>query len=924
MKLTRSQIYVLMVGILTLVTGLVTNIASNQIPERLKPYLWYSWPLLVLLTVAFLFLTIKNENRSDGLPKVEFNLKHYYDTLLKRYRTLDLDALTPPQREEYLQLQLRAVFVEQSVRENPPPVELPKEILEKLQREGELKLDDLPAEVSMDEIRASGDQYYKNTPTPVIDVLTASQVPHAVILGDPGSGKSTLTRYVILSLVDSSGGDERLRRTFADLLPVLVELRTYNALRGEGKCDTFLEFLEFLGKTDGWNLTQTVLHEKLTTKGGIVIFDGLDEIFEPVDRERVSHAIAGFAQTYPKAGVLVTSRIVGYQRKVLTDAGFAHYTLQDLNRQQVESFVTRWYDLALADRPDDAQHRKQRILDSFDQSSSIRQLAGNPMLLTIMAIIAKNQELPRERWKLYDHAASVLIEHWDVKRHLESINVDAPFIEEEDKKELLRRLAYRMQAGNAGLKGNYIHREQLQQEFNDYLVERFTLPADRAKTISKIMIDQFHRRNFILSLYGASVYGFVHRAFLEYFCATAFTHKFEKEHAVSIDDLAKDVFGTHWHDQSWHEVLRLICGILDEPFAAQLITHLLMIRSAGDQTDLKPANVELALRCLGEVRKINSIVDCTDLALDRVFESFQNLTNNSNTSDRYEFSRALINGIKSLGYKWPNRIRLVDILKRLSVGRWAWCYDHHFGDLVIPLGGDLDPVRDALKAYATREDANIRCLWPRPLIAGWKEDPETLTLLKKQIGSDSDVHCRRNAVEAFLSFYDETPDAVALMRERLEHENDDMIRGQAMAFLGRVGDETSINIVKEYLSNESSLLRSGALRALAPKLDDEAIFLLLLQRLAKEENAWIRRVYYEELAARRGKDQRVRTLLVDAAVNEDDSDCRTVVLELLSNSYSNDTKVMNLIRSRSQADPDPDVRNRANQLLESSASAPVS
>jgi hypothetical protein len=44
------------------------------------------------------------------------------------------------------------------------------------------------------------------------------------------------------------------------------------------------------------------------------------------------------------------------------------------------------------------------------------------MLLTIMAIIGKNQELPRERWKFYDHAAGVLIHHWDVERHLKDQN----------------------------------------------------------------------------------------------------------------------------------------------------------------------------------------------------------------------------------------------------------------------------------------------------------------------------------------------------------------------------------------------------------------------------------------------------------------------------------------------------------------------
>ena len=38
-------------------------------------------------------------------------------------------------------------------------------------------------------------------------------------------------------------------------------------------------------------------------------------------------------------------------------------------------------------------------------------------------------------------------------------------------------------------------------------------------TIATAMLRQFRERNFILSLFGGGVYGFVHRAFLEYFCA---------------------------------------------------------------------------------------------------------------------------------------------------------------------------------------------------------------------------------------------------------------------------------------------------------------------------------------------------------------------------------------------------------------------
>ncbi|HKS09319.1 MAG TPA: hypothetical protein VJS13_07200 [Pyrinomonadaceae bacterium] len=923
MKLPRPQIYVLII-VVTLLIGFVTNIASNQLPERLKPYQWMSWPLLFLLAVALLILTRKSEQKVDGPPAVEFKLKHYYEALLKRYRTLDLDALTPPQREEYLQLQLRAVFVEQSVRKNPPPIELPKEILEKLQSEGELKIDDLPEGVSIEEIRATGDQYYRNPPTPVIDVLTRSAVPHVVILGDPGSGKSTLTRYTILSLVDPAG-DSRLRKTFHNFLPVLVELRTYNALREEGKCDTFLEFLEFLGKTEGWNLTQTVLHERLSVKGAIVIFDGLDEVFDPADRARLSHAIVGFAHTYPNAGTIVTSRIVGYQRKILTDAGFAHYTLQDLNREQVASFVSRWYELALADRPDDAKRRIERILHSFDQSTSVRQLAGNPMLLTIMAIIGKHQELPRERWKLYDHAASVLIEHWEVKRHLESINVDAPFIGEDDKKELLRRLAYRMQAGGAGLKGNYIHREQLQKEFQDYLIERFTLSPDRATTISRIMIDQFRQRNFILSLYGASVYGFVHRAFLEYFCATAFTYKFEKAHEISIEHLSEKVFGVHWNDESWHEVLRLICGILNERFAGELIVYLLNdATGSGQGIQSRCAKVELALRCLAEVRNTNSITDATDFALEITLDTVGMLSNNEYIAIDVVFSaQKLLAAVKAINVTWPNRVKLAQLLASFRPPNSIGSADY-FALFVSSVGAGLEEVHDQLVAYAQSEDWRLRALWTGALASGWKDDPAVVSMLKHQLLNDPVATCRRTAIDTYLTYYaDEDSEAVPTIIAILQPGTNSISRYQAIRHLSRYKGTSVSSLLKDHLADKSGLVRSGAFNALKGTYD--LSFALIHERILKETSSGLRSEFYDELVRRYLKDPRTRELLLDNVIRDPSPLVRQKILRHLATSFAEDSETWNLLRRRAEDDPDIAVRETAQKLLvdQERASAPT-
>jgi tRNA A37 threonylcarbamoyladenosine biosynthesis protein TsaE len=177
-----------------LIIAVVSNIAAAQLPDRVKPHLWWAWPVLFLLAIVFVIVTIvSSKNDKADVTSPEFNLKRYYDALRNRYQFLDLDALTPPQKEEYLQIQLRSVFVEQNVRENPPPMELPKEILEKLQRQGDIHLEDLPEGITEEEIRATGKKYFESSPTPVLDVLTSLKNRQVVVLGDPGSGKSTLT-----------------------------------------------------------------------------------------------------------------------------------------------------------------------------------------------------------------------------------------------------------------------------------------------------------------------------------------------------------------------------------------------------------------------------------------------------------------------------------------------------------------------------------------------------------------------------------------------------------------------------------------------------------------------------------------------------------------------------------------------------------
>ena len=328
-------------------------------------------------------------------------ISSYYERISQEYGRLDLETLTPSQYEDQLRIELNSLFVEPDVREDFPVLDLPKDLQRWLAAQENLDEVDLPEGFSADELNRLRAAYQQRPRRRAFDILSESTVQRVVFLGDPGAGKTTLLRYLALSLADPAVS---LPRTpFAGYLPMLIEMKSYETARTEQRCNTFLEFFELLARSEGLGLEEGPLHQYLSEDGrAVALFDGLDEIFDPRHRASAYRQIAAFAAKYPKVSVLVTSRIIGYSRSTLADAGFTHATLQDLDTEQIGDFLRGWYALALHDRPADAAQREDRLLAAIADSKSIGEMAGNPLLLTILAIIGRHQELPRERWKVYD------------------------------------------------------------------------------------------------------------------------------------------------------------------------------------------------------------------------------------------------------------------------------------------------------------------------------------------------------------------------------------------------------------------------------------------------------------------------------------------------------------------------------------------
>ena len=615
-----------------------------------------------------------------------FDVAAYQRAMRKRYSRLRLEDLDPT-THDVRPLALTGMFIPQSAREcaefMPRVFELPKELQRTLREAGETEGGELDDE-TLKELRRA---YLDQSPLPILEVVGDSAINRLVVLGDPGSGKSTLLQYLLLQWAEKAAPD--LSR---EPLPLLIELRDYARQRQEGKTDGFLGYLHD-GSSLRWHFEQTRLDPWLKNNPSIVLFDGLDEVFDPTLRREVSTAIHLFADTYSRARVIVTSRTIGYQQQAWRDEGFRQFMLQELEEPQIAEFLARWHRDAY-EEPAQGEAKRILLARAIGDSAAIRQLAGNPLLLTMMAILNRTQDLPRDRAELYGQCARLLLHQWKVDivfapdPELAKASLDF-----KDKRELLLRVARAMQSIKQGLAGNLIDEATLESTLAEGLKGVPNLRPDRA---ARALIEQLRGRNFMLCSVGGRSYAFVHRTFLEYFCAVEIRERFQTEQSLSIVELKMDIFG-HWMDETWHEVLCLLAGMLAPRFVGEILEWLIAQHDPGETC----SHVFLAGRCVGEVRKRAELGAVADEIRKRTMALTQ--------FDLRHFYQP-----------WDIETSTLEEIRMRAVRMTAVVWR------------DLDETRAWLKARAQSDkDRIVRRSAVRELARGWKDDPLVQKLLKE-------------------------------------------------------------------------------------------------------------------------------------------------------------------------------------------------
>ncbi|MBG0559953.1 HEAT repeat domain-containing protein [Actinoplanes aureus] len=569
--------------------------------------------------------------------------EHYFERLRQQYGGLDLLNLSP---QQYLGTQLLDVFVEPRARDDQPPPAL-----------------DPSPRGAADAKRYDRSALPKSWPgQPVLDVVCDRQ--RLVLIGDPGAGKSAVVRYLALRLARAHA-DERLA-VLADHLPILVELRSYAGAVAAGQCRNFREYLAYRAATDGYEEEPDGLRLHLARGDpAVVIFDGLDEIFDRRIREETAGQIAAFAESFPNARVVVTTRPAEYNRVALAAAGFAHYTLQRFAPEQAADFLGRWFQ---AVSETDATVRREVVLGTIRRSPELTELAGNPMLLSILAVLGRHRMLPKQRWRLYKEAAVTLVHSWDDSR---MVNTDAgsQLLDADEKHNLLRSLAFDMMSGRLGPHGDHVSGDELRQIFAQHLVRQGSSWTE-AKASAKQTIEQLQKRSFVLGRAGRADYRFVHRTFLEFYCAWAIVERFKRHEAR---EEIKSLFRDRWADPGWRETLRLVAGQVSVPLAAELVELLVTEINPDWHRDPPPDppwNVVLAVQCLAGIHPIEDAGPAAGLVLRQVSLVLEHCARTPAES-RSAYSDLLVDelipAVEAVGSSWPESETYLDWYRRVGV-----------------------------------------------------------------------------------------------------------------------------------------------------------------------------------------------------------------------------------------------------------------
>lgn len=389
---------------------------------------------------------------------------------------------------------------------------------------------------------------------PALEAIATERL--LVILGSPGTGKSTLTRFLATCLAyacdpdsevaDQIKGLELLGPSWINgaILPIYINLRNFVADKNsfpagskKGKAAHLLAYLQQKTGSFAPDLEKYLTNTDIPLHGTILLLDGLDEVYAEKDRLVVKQVIENWADRFPSCRILVTSRNYAYRQDVkwrLTER-FKVVELAPYTWKQMQTYIHNWYSQAAYFRPssfggrDSASNRTDQLaknlVQTILQSRDLWSLARQPLLLALVVLIHENNKtLPEGKAQLYEQTVE-LLHRWNPPLPGDPLHDKLAKLNLERVRASLQLVAFDLQRDHILYQKFPAHIRR--SDLLDRLIQQQKTPIGLGAAIEDVL-EYLATRNGILVSDQDATYRFLHLSIQEYLSACALIEQYDE------------------------------------------------------------------------------------------------------------------------------------------------------------------------------------------------------------------------------------------------------------------------------------------------------------------------------------------------------------------------------------------------------------
>ena len=361
------------------------------------------------------------------------------------------------------------------------------------------------------------------------DIDIANQEQYLMVLGSPGSGKSTFLRKVALEAISEKKQDYQHK-----CVPVLLELGQFSSSDLDIKKNIIEEF-----KNNGFFRVTKLVTTALKEGKLLILLDGLDEIHYN-NRHSVIDTIQKFVKNYNKNRFIISCRIAAYQNR------FNHFTyveIADFDNIQIKQYIDNWFDSEL--------DKQEKIAANFwyliqqAEYKAVKELARTPLLLTLLCLIYQDSAtLPSNPALLYSKVFETLLSRWDASKRIRRDNVYQQLTIRRQEN-LLSEIAYYNFVQNK----QFFTKKEIIKQIESFLTSKL---HDLQNINGEAILNAISVQQGILVEKAHSVYSFSHLALQDYLTA-----QYIVDH-----NLIENIVSNNLTDTRWQEVFQLVAGLM--------------------------------------------------------------------------------------------------------------------------------------------------------------------------------------------------------------------------------------------------------------------------------------------------------------------------------------------------------------------------